>query len=215
MKKVLTLMAVLSGILPGAGEPRSWDTLVDHFFDEYYRFNPSAATSAGFHQYDTQLEDYSAASVQRYVAALHGFEVEVSAFPAAGLSREQAPDRDLVLATIRAALLDLETIRNYQRNPDNYTSTATNAVFVVMSRSFAPPEQRLKAVVERERQIPALLAAARANLKSPPRRIHRNRPGTTPGHDFVSSERRSPGLQRSERSGTARSVSEIQRRRSP
>ena len=168
MKKVLILMAVLSGILPGAVEPRSWDTLVDRFFDEYFHFNPSAGTSAGFHQYDTRLEDYSAASVQRYVAALHRFETEVSGFPAAGLSGEQAADRDLVLGTIRAALLDLETIRNYQRNPDNYTSTATNAIFVVMSRNFAPAEQRLKAVVERERQIPALLAAARANLKSPP-----------------------------------------------
>src|ERR1700733_5778650 len=98
MKKVLILMAVLSGVLPGAVEPRNWDGLVDRFFDEYFHFNPSAATSAGFHQYDSRLEDYSAAAVQGYVAALHRFKGEVSAFPAAGFSAEQSADRDLVLS---------------------------------------------------------------------------------------------------------------------
>jgi len=169
MKRILILMALLSGTLPGAAESQNWDGLVDRFFDAYFHFNPSAATSAGFHAYDTQLEDLSAASIQRYLATLHRFETEFSAFPATRLSSGQAADRDLVLGTIRAGLLEFETIRNQERNPDNYTSAATNAIFVVMSRNFAPATQRLHSVIERERQIPALLAAARANLKNPPR----------------------------------------------
>src|SRR5579863_4450003 len=106
MKRALILMAVLSGVLPGAVDPRGWDGLVDRFFDEYFHFNPSAGTSAGFHQYDAQLEDYSATAIGRYVDTLHRYEGEVSAFPAAGLNPEQAADRELVLSTIRAGLLD-------------------------------------------------------------------------------------------------------------
>ena len=38
-----------------------------------------------------------------------------------------------------------------------------------MSRSFAPPADRLQSVIARERLIPAVFAAARANLRNPPR----------------------------------------------
>jgi uncharacterized protein (DUF885 family) len=38
-----------------------------------------------------------------------------------------------------------------------------------MSRNYAPANTRLRALVERERLMPALLAEARANLKNPPR----------------------------------------------
>jgi hypothetical protein len=37
-----------------------------------------------------------------------------------------------------------------------------------MSRTFAPPEERLKSVVAREKQVPAVFQAARQNLKNPP-----------------------------------------------
>ena len=85
------------------------------------------------------------------------------------LTPEQAADRELVLGTIRSALLDLESIRGWETNPDHYSSTASNAVFVIMSRNFAPQDERLKSVIARERQMPKLFAAARANLKNPPR----------------------------------------------
>jgi uncharacterized protein (DUF885 family) len=154
----------------GMAQAQTWDALVDRFFDQAdFRFNPSAGTAAGFHQYDTQLEDLSAATIQQQTAALHRYEQEVSKFPAVQLTPEQSADRDLVLGTIRSMLLDLEAIRIWEKNPDHYTSTATNAVFVIMARTFAPPDQRLRSVIAREQQIPKMLAAARANLKNPPR----------------------------------------------
>ena len=38
-----------------------------------------------------------------------------------------------------------------------------------MERKFAPPNDRLRSLVAREKQMPALLAAAHANLQNPPR----------------------------------------------
>src|ERR1700687_6018603 len=85
-------------------------SLTDRFFDEYYfPFNPTSATSAGIHKYDGQLEDYSAAGVAARVAKLKQFEAEFAKLP-------PEPDRDLVMSSIRASLLDLETIRNWQKN---------------------------------------------------------------------------------------------------
>lgn len=151
-------------------QPGRWDELVDRFFDQaYFHFNPSAGTSAGFHQYDAQLEDFSRGALGREGAALHRFETEIGNFPASKLNPEQAADREILLGAIRSKLLDLESIRIPEKNPDIYSSTATNAVFVIMSRTFAPPEERLKSAIARERQMPAMFAAARANLQNPPR----------------------------------------------
>ena len=94
--------------------------------------------------------------------ALHAAEKEFSALPA-------DPDRDLILNYIRATLLELEQVRGWEKNPDNYSSGVTNSIFVIMSRTFAPPADRLQSVIARERQIPAVFEAARANLKNPPR----------------------------------------------
>ena len=49
------------------------------------------------------------------------------------------------------------------------SSGITNAIFVIMSRSFAPPEERLNSTIARERLIPRVFQSARENLKNPPR----------------------------------------------
>ena len=135
----------------------------DRFFDEYYfRFNPTQGTSAGFHQYDTKLEDYSKRALDEQARVLHRLEPEFAHLPA-------SPDRDLVLNKIRADLLSLESIRQWQTNPDVYSSGVTNSVFTIMSRNYAPQQERLKAVIARERQMPPVFAAARENLANPPR----------------------------------------------
>jgi uncharacterized protein (DUF885 family) len=141
----------------------SAQALADRYFDEYYfPHNPTSATSAGIHKYDDQLEDYSAAGVKKRIAILKTFEAEFAKLAA-------DPDRDLVLSSIRANLLELETVRMWAKNPDLYSSGLSNSAFVIMSRTFASPEVRLKALTARERLMPQVLADARANVNHPPR----------------------------------------------
>jgi uncharacterized protein (DUF885 family) len=167
MKRFIVFL--LAGMAQGQ-TPQSWDALVDRFFDRAdFHFNPSAGTSAGFHRYDAMLEDFSPGTIRRQITVLKQYDREVSGFPAAKLTQEQAGDRDIVLGTIRSTLLDLESIRGWKTNPDLYSSTASNAVFVIMSRNFAPQNERLKSVIARERQMPKMFEAARTNLKNPPR----------------------------------------------
>ncbi len=136
---------------------------VDRFFDDvYFKFNPTTGTSTGFHQYDALLEDYSKAGIDRQIQVLHSAEMQFSALP-------DDPDRDLILNYIRATLLNLEQVRPWEKNPDTYSSGVTNSIFVIMSRTFAPASDRLQSVIARERQFPSVFAAARANLRNPPR----------------------------------------------
>ena len=139
-----------------------------YFQDVYFKFAPTAGTGAGLHQYDAQLEDYSAAGMQREAAALHDFEKKLTAIDPSALDAEPAADYQILLNNVRGQLLQLETVRGWEKNPDNYSSGVTNSIFVIMERPYAPVNVRLRAVVERERQIPQVFAEARKNLKNPP-----------------------------------------------
>ncbi len=156
--------------LSADGANQTFSFITDQYFDQvYFKFSPTPATSAGLHQYDTQLEDYSEASEQREVAALHEYEKKLEAIDPTALDAEPAADYQILLNSIRAQLLQLEVIRAWEKNPDNYSSGVTNSIFVIMERPYAPVDVRLHAAVERERQIPQALEDARKNLKNPPR----------------------------------------------
>lgn len=153
---------------PGATQA-DFDRLVDRYFDDFYRYNPTQATSDGFHQYDAQLEDYSLAVTATRIRSLEKFLAEFEHFPTSGLSPGENNDRDLVVQTIQSQLLTLEKIRPWEKNPDKYSSGITASAFVIMSRSFAPPEERLKSLIARERLMKNALGQARSNLRNPPR----------------------------------------------
>jgi uncharacterized protein (DUF885 family) len=147
-----------------------FERLAGRYFDEVvFKFDPVQGTAAGFHQYDAQLPAGTRAEIQAEIAALRQFEGLVRDFDARGLSPSTAADRELVLAQIRGSLLSLESIRSWEKNPDNYSSGVTNAIFVIMSRSFAPAADRLKLTIAREKLIPRLFDAARQNLADPPK----------------------------------------------
>jgi uncharacterized protein (DUF885 family) len=144
----------------------------DEYLDQVYlRYQPTQGTLAGYHQYDTQLEDYSRKNVDAEIAALKSMEKRIEAVHPDDSAAEFVPrsDREIVLASIHSRLLTLETIRPWEKNADNYSSACANGAFTLMERKFASPDERLRSLIARERQMPALLGDARVNLKNPPR----------------------------------------------
>jgi uncharacterized protein (DUF885 family) len=178
MKRLVTLIAM--GVLMSTGlsaraATENWKqkfaTLSDEYFDQvYFPYSPTAGTQVGYHQYDTKLENFSRKSIEAEVAALKSFELRIEAIQPDNDAADFVPrsDREIVLGNIRSQLLTLETIRPWEKNADNYSSTCANAAFVLMERKFASPDDRLRSLIAREKQMPALLGEARVNLKSPP-----------------------------------------------
>jgi uncharacterized protein (DUF885 family) len=154
-----------------AAEPTAqWNALVDEYLDKvYFPLNPSTATQAGIHNYDSEMEDYSLAGVEAEVRKLRDFATRLDQFPDVGLQPVDAADRQILLGTIRSELLTLEKIRPLEKNPDVYSGGVTASIYVLMSRKFAPADERLRSAVAREKKIPGILALARENLNNPPR----------------------------------------------
>ncbi len=143
--------------------------LADQYFSEaVFKYAPTFGTAAGLHQYDNKLEDYSRSSINEEIATLHSLEVRFDAISDAGFDESTQADLAMVRNNIRSALLTLETIRPWEKNPDNYSSGITSSAFVLMERKFAPADERLRSLIAREKQMPAALEAARPNLKNPP-----------------------------------------------
>jgi uncharacterized protein (DUF885 family) len=151
------------------GAPQTFSVWSEQYFDELFHVQPTFGTSVGLHEYDTMLEDYSSAAVQKQVVKLHEWQKKFESIPPAGLDRDVAADREILLNSIRSQLLSLETIRMWEKNPDNYSSGITGSIFVIMSRNYAPVNTRLRAAVEREKLMPQVFAEARKNLKNPPK----------------------------------------------
>ena len=146
-----------------SAQSTSQNSLVDRYFDNYFRLNPSAATAAGFHQpYDAQLEDYSKRGYQGRIDLSRKYLPEFEKLP-------QSDDRDLVISRLKAELLNLQEIHEQTKNPDLYSSGVTSSIFSLISRKFAPPEERLRDVISREQQIPQVFLDARQSLDNPPR----------------------------------------------
>jgi uncharacterized protein (DUF885 family) len=146
-----------------------FNTLVDKYFDFYFESHTAEATQDGFHQYDSKLGDYSAAGRQQEIAGMKEYLGKFAALDRSKLTPDTAADLDWMISSIHSQLLELENIQMWRKDPDSYTANLTDSIFSLMKRNFAPPEQRLQSAIDRERQIPAALEAARQNLKHPPR----------------------------------------------
>jgi uncharacterized protein (DUF885 family) len=164
------LIMTTAAVNPEADPGARFRALADQYFsDVMFRFGPTGATLAGFHQYDTKLEDYSRAGVDAEIAALREFEWKFDDFPENGLDENNKADLAIMRSQVRSNLLELETVRSWQKNPDTYSSGISNSAFALMERDFAPADQRLKSLIAREKQMPAVFADARRNLADPPR----------------------------------------------
>jgi len=152
-----------------AGASTAFGKFADVYFDSLYAYTPSSGTASGFHQYDNQLEDMSAASVTRRTATLKAQLASLDSLRHTTLTVDDSIDAAILDGAIRSELQDEDILQNWRKNPMTYVGLPGNAVDLLMKRSFAPPVERLKSVTARLRGVPALLTAMRANIDNPPR----------------------------------------------
>lgn len=147
----------------------SFSRFVDDYFDSRFAYLPSQGTDAGFHQYDTKLEDRSRARIEARIAELKSLLARLEKFDRSKLSPDDAVDADALEGEIRGFLLDQETLRGWERNPMGYAGLPGYAADSLIKRDFAPAAERLRSLVAREKLIPAVYTAAKANLVNPPK----------------------------------------------
>jgi len=150
----------------GSGDP-AFRALAGAILEDRYTRHPSAATDLGIHKYDAVMDDMTQAAITAEADALNAFAARLIGIDPATLTLDAQLDREQLIRAMDAGILDNRVIRRWAKDPDVYSSAVTNAAYVIMKRKFAPAEERLRALVEREKKIPAFLGEARKSLDQP------------------------------------------------
>ncbi len=169
---LLLLVAVSLVPRPGsaaAEKDTPFASLVDDYYTATFKWDPNQATYAGIHDFDDKLADLSAANFTKRANALKALHARLALHMANKLSKAQAIDAATLDLAIRAELLEIETVRDWKRNPVVYLGKPAEAIDMLMKRSFAEPAERLKSVIERLKATPAILTAMKANVETPPK----------------------------------------------
>jgi uncharacterized protein (DUF885 family) len=134
------------------------------FFAGFFRHYPIHASEAGNHEYDDRWPDLTDAGTADRLAWLAEARSAVEA--AEGQDREQEIDRRVLLATIDELRFDEEELDELSWSSITYTYLLGGGLFGLLSREFAPIEQRLASAAGRMEGIPAVLDSARQHLTS-------------------------------------------------
>ena len=113
--------------------------------------------------------DLSVGAIRKRVEGQKAQRSEFAAIPADPLSSEQRIDRLAVLGQLDGSIYELETIRSWERNPEQYVQLTS--VAGAMSDESTPADKRAARVIERLQAATKSFAEARANLKQPPKRF--------------------------------------------
>lgn len=174
MRRVL-FAAVLFACTPAAKQPigaPEFAMFVDAHFEAKLRFKPTAATYAGLHDRDAELEDYSQKRIDRRITSLQREMEIIARFDTTKLPLDEQVDLAAINLDVRAEFFDLAIAQTWQKNPMIYAGLPGRSIDSIMKRAFAPGPERVKRVTGRLLGVPKLYQAARENLTEPPAKEH-------------------------------------------
>jgi hypothetical protein len=145
---------------------QSFQTLRDGFVEWHHEAHPVRASELGIRDHDGRLPGMDRMSIQRRIDALLDWEAQLQRIPIRRMRGGDRFDHALLEYAIRSELLDLEELRLWVVDPVMYTEAITRGLSALVDQPGAPLD--VEALASRLVEAPAVLAAARSNLRSPP-----------------------------------------------
>ncbi len=142
------------------------EALSAKYFDELWKLDPPRATRAGIHTYDDRLGSYDATAFATRLDFAKRTLHDLQAIDTQTMGADASYDERILEASLEGSILTLGSIAPWQHRPAYYTEVASGSAYALLARDFAPLADRVRALVAREHQMPALFDAARTNLTS-------------------------------------------------
>lgn len=133
--------------------------------DLKWRLNPVEATALGVHSYDDTLGEFTP---DAFDGLARGFracrrELQTHVEPIR-LSAEDYTDYRLAMSLASAAVIRLECLQDWERDPSMYPARAMWGIHVLLVEEAIPQEEKTRCMLSRLREAPGILQAARRNL---------------------------------------------------
>ncbi|HWB80683.1 MAG TPA: DUF885 domain-containing protein, partial [Nannocystaceae bacterium] len=137
---------------------------IDRIFAAWLAAAPVTATSLGEHSHDGAWPDLSAEGITADRKRIDDGLAKVQDLAGAQLTADERIDLDVVRAELELQKFVHEVEQPWKRDPSWYTSTIGSGLEDLVSREFAPLEQRGAAVASRIEGLPKLVEQARTNI---------------------------------------------------
>jgi len=141
---------------------KTFQQLSDEFLQGYLNWRPQAAVALGFHEYDGKIADFSKASLDNELKRLKDYDQRLTTVDTSSLSEKMFYDYRILRLAIKNELFAFEDMKIYTHNPMTYAGLLDVNLYI--KRNYAPVEQRLRSIIQVEKQTPLIIAAAKANL---------------------------------------------------
>ncbi len=143
---------------------REFENLAAQFVDEFPALSPTSATQLGDHRFDSQLDAVSKGAVDAQIDFYQRFFDALAELDWSQLSRANQIDAEILGNQIDSGLFSLRELEEWAWNPLIYTGVSGGSIYSLLSRDFAPVEERLVSVAARLEAMPRFLAEVREIL---------------------------------------------------
>jgi len=147
---------------------RDFKSLTKGFLDWFFRSNPVMATFMGVHDYDHQLGEFSREAIDQQIKEAKEYLAALQAVDPAGLDEAERVDCELLENMLEVELRLHEDLARWKKDP-SHAQLPTMGCYILLSREFAPIDERLESVLGRLRDTPRVMAEAKETVTEPVR----------------------------------------------
>ena len=126
--------------------------------------NPVRATELGDHRHDGELPAIDAAARQTRTIMDNQLLQALGQIDRSQLTPDNQVDYALLKNAVEYDVWDTQVLQTWAWNPQVYNTAASNALYLLVARDFAPWPQRFESIVSRMEQLPGYLAEVRKQL---------------------------------------------------
>jgi uncharacterized protein (DUF885 family) len=163
------LLASAAGVTAQEGDAKL-NVFFKSYLDDHFRLRRLEATRLGDHRFDSRLEELSpqarAAWLEQTRKTLADLPKEVDYQK---LSRGAQIDFEIFQHDLQRDLWLAENTHPYEEDPRVYNDFISDSVYLLLTQSTLPQETNVANCIARMAQLPKAVAAARQNLRNPPR----------------------------------------------
>jgi uncharacterized protein (DUF885 family) len=166
---LVLMLAATKTAVPKPLTPAELRAIAHDYYEWQKREYPVGASDQGFHDGDDKLTDLSSAAIARRAKQVHDLVERVRAANVGGWSKDDTIDWLLFRSQVERADFSARVRQPSETDPQEYVGEASNAIFSLLKKEYAPPAQRARAAIKRLEAMPAMIEQGKKNLTRPVR----------------------------------------------
>jgi len=143
-----------------------FDQTTKEMFETFLRRDPVLATSLGIHDHDHLLPSGTLQAKLEDIEIMKSYLEKLEKLPSERLTQERRFDRDLAIDSLELSLFFEDNLRLWSSSPEAPHTLGTS-LFLLLTREFAPLQDRLRSLNSRIEAIPNFLKESKERISDP------------------------------------------------